>query len=280
MSTPGRSPGARSRWSGGTRGLSPLARAHGPGAEHSDGRRRHLPHLLHDQAHRLSGPDAAVRARQVPAARRGPSLHPRMENPDGRPGPGGRIRHPREAGTPDEHARRPHAHDRPAGRDLPGQPDRHRVRRGSQCTLRGADARERDGTPGGAPAQVPPRDALELRHLHRHRGQTRRDPLRAPLRRLPPARALRAAGHGRHRVLRARGVAAPLGRLLPVPPGQHPGPHGGPLRRTRSCAPVPTSREPAAWSRPPTTTSPSARCWPTAASSAGGGCSGARPWSS
>ena len=44
--------------------------------------------------------------------------------------------------------------------------------------------------------------------------------------------------------------------------------------------PAPTSRAPAAWSRRPTTTSPSARCWPTAASSTGAGSSAARRWSS
>ena len=43
--------------------------------------------------------------------------------------------------------------------------------------------------------------------------------------------ALRAARHGRHRVLRPRGVAAPPGRLLPVPPGQHPALDGGPVRQ-------------------------------------------------
>ena len=75
-------------------------------------------------------------------------------------------------------------------------------------------------------------------------------------------------------------VAAPAGRLLPVPPGQHAPPHGGPVRQRASGGPAPISRARAGWSRPPTTTSPSARCWPTAASSTAGGSSGARPWSS
>ena len=144
----------------------------------------------------------------------------------------------------------------------------------------GADARERHGAAGRAPAQVPPRDALELRALDRHRGPAGRDPLRPALRRVPPARALRAARHGRHRVLRPRGRRCPgwppaTSTARPTRPASWRA-----RSPTRSCAPAPISRARAGWSRPPTTTSPSARCWPTAASSTAGGSSGARPWSS
>ena len=52
-----------------------------------------------------------------------------------------------------------------------------------------------------------------------------------------------------------------------------------PVRQRHPAPPLRTSRAPAAWSRPPLTTSPSARCWPTGGSSTAGGCSAARPWS-
>ena len=42
-----------------------------------------------------------------------------------------RLGHPGQAPAPDEHPRRPHAHDRPAGCPLPRQPDRRRLRRGA-----------------------------------------------------------------------------------------------------------------------------------------------------
>ena len=48
-------------------------------------------------------------------------------------------------------------------------------------------------------------------------GPAGRDPLGAALRRVPPARDLRAARDGRHRLLRARGPAPTPRRLLPVP---------------------------------------------------------------
>ena len=76
-------------------------------------------------------------------------------------------------------ARRPDAHDRacPEGcsRAIPSttrSTEARAARRGPQT------ARERHGTAGRAPAQVPPRDALELRDLDRHRGPPGRDPLR------------------------------------------------------------------------------------------------------
>ena len=66
--------------------LPPLPRADGPRGADPDGRRRHLPHLLHDQADRLGRPHAALRAWPVPAARPGAPLHPRVADPAGRPG--------------------------------------------------------------------------------------------------------------------------------------------------------------------------------------------------
>ena len=94
-------------------------------------------------------------------------------------------------------------------------------------------------------------------------------------------RAVRSAGHARHRVLGARGQGRPLRRLLRVPPRQHAPPDGeGPVRDGLPRAPLPTFRVRAGWCRRPTTTSRSARCSPTGASSTGAGCSGARRWSS
>ncbi len=109
-----------------------------------------------------------------------------------------------QAAAADEHARRPHAHHRASRQPLPGQSGRRSVRRGAARVGAGPDARERHRPVGRAPAQVPPRHALELRAVHRHRRSARRDPLGPATRRLPARRALRPARHDRHRVLRPR----------------------------------------------------------------------------
>ena len=207
-------------------------------------------------------------------------LHPRMEHPQGRRRAGGRLGDPRQARAAHERARRAHAHDRPARSSLPGQPDRRRLRQGPRRAGCWADARERDRSPGRAPAQVPPRVALELRPLDRHRGAAGRDPLGVALRRVPATRDLRAAGHGRHRFLRPRVRASAPGGVLRVPSRPTPRASWRAPSPTGSCSPVPTSRAPAGWSPRRTTTSPSARCWPTAANSTGAGSWVARPWSS
>jgi short-subunit dehydrogenase len=64
-------------------GLSPLTRADGSRKEAPHGRRRHLPHPLHDQTRRVRGPHAALRARDVPTHRSGTPVHPPMAHPQG-----------------------------------------------------------------------------------------------------------------------------------------------------------------------------------------------------
>ena len=188
-----------------------------------DGRRRHLPHLLHDQAHRLGRPHAALRAGHVPAARPGAPLHPRVADPAGRRGAGRRLRHPGEAGAPDEHARRPDAHDRdcPAGCS-PATPSttpsaRRGPRWGTAQTLESVTALLAEH-----PLKFHPGTHWNYGLSTDIVGRLVEILSGSALRRVPAARALRAPRHGRHRVLRPRGLAAPVRRLLPVPPGQHP----------------------------------------------------------
>ena len=188
----------------------------------ADGRRRHLPHLLHDQAHRLGRPDAALRAGHVPAARPGAPLHPRVAHPAGRRGRRRRLGHPGQAGAPDEHARRPDAHDRPARRPVPRQPHRRRVRRGPRrrsdrarrsrasrrCwpSTRSSSTRARTGTTGSRPTSWA--------------GWSRSSP-GLPLDEYLRRELFEPLGMVDTGFFVPEAIAAPAGRLLPVPPGQH-----------------------------------------------------------
>ncbi len=150
-----------------------------------------------------------------------------------------------------------------------------------EAQKQGHDAGRRHGPPGRAPAEVPPGHPLELRALHRHRRPPGRDPVRGTVRRVPAAaRSSSRWAWSTPASSCPKQAADRFAALLPVPAGQHPGPDRDGQRPAATSARAPTSRAPAGWSRPPTTTSPSARCWPTGASSTAGASSVARPLSS
>ena len=192
-----------------------------------------------------------------------------------------RHRHPGEARAPDEHARRADAHDRPARRAVPRQS------RSTPPSTRPAPDSDGEQTLESVTA------LLAEHPLKFHPGTHWNYGISTDIvgRLVEILSGLRLDEYLRREVFEPLGMVDTgffvpeeslprLGRLLPVPPGQHPPPHGGPVRQRHPASRAPTSPERAGWSRPPTTTWPSARCWPTAASSTAGGSSGARPWSS
>jgi hypothetical protein len=241
----------------------------------ADGRRRHLPHLLHDQAHRLGGAHAALRAGHVPAARPGAPLHPRVAHPAGRRGRGRRLGQAGQARAAHEHARRADAHDRPARRRCSpatrSTPPSTRPARAAP----GDDARGHHGAPGRAPAEVPPRARTGTTGSRPTSWAAWSRSSRACAstttcgRRSSSRWAWSTPGSSSPRVGPAWPPATSTAR--PTPP-----PHGRPVRQPLPAPALLPLGSRAGWSRPPTTTWPSARCWPTAASSTAGGSSGAR----
>ena len=109
------------------------------------------------------------------------------------------------------------------------------------------------------PAQVPARDPVELRPVHRHLRPAGRDPLGPALRRVPGGRDLRPARDGRHRLLGPRRLSSDASQPTTT---------GEPARPRRSAT---TRRTPATGASPPTSPAPAVSCprRPTTCGSAG-----------
>ena len=126
--------------------------------------RRHRAHLLDDQADCHRGPDATVRAGQVPVGRSGEPLRPRLGPPAG-------VRRRRPARVPDPQARpsddrqgSAHPHLRPHLR-VHAQPPRGRAVPGSGQQRRAAG--DGGGHAGRAAAAVLAGHTVAVRHVHR-----------------------------------------------------------------------------------------------------------------